>query len=179
MRSFKRWLDRSLAAQAAMLFLLGVGISALFRRDDHPVLWVIQGFLYGAIGVTCVAVQRRRASRAAGTDPRGLAELNRRIRHREVPSEPGERESMRRLVDDQLSRLERSSRWLPYWLGFMCLIAAAPLALGVAAGSLAFPLVIAVAMIGFCCWVVWMRRQASERFQYMRGALREDRERVS
>jgi Flp pilus assembly protein TadB len=179
MRSFKRWLDRSLAAQAVMIFLLGVGVSALFRRGDHPVLWVIQGFFYATIGVTCVAVQRRRASRAAGTDPHGLAELSRRIRHREVPSEPGERASMRRLVDDQLSLLEHNRRWLPYWLGLMGLITAALLALGVATGSLAFPLVFAVAVIGLCCWVVWMRRRASDRFQYMQAALREDHERVS
>ncbi|WP_020120525.1 hypothetical protein [Streptomyces canus] len=179
MRSFKRWLARSLAAQAVMIFLLGVGVSALFRRGDHPVLWVIQGFFYAAIGVTCVAVRRRRASRAAGTDPRGLAELSRRIRHREVPSEPGERESMRRLVDDQLSLLERNRRWLPHWLGLMGLITAALLALGVATGSLAFPLVFAVAMICLCCWVVWMRRRALDRFHYMRAALREEHERVS
>ncbi|MFF1719861.1 hypothetical protein [Streptomyces sviceus] len=179
MRSFKRWLDRSLAAQAVMIFLLGMGVSALFRRGDHPVLWVIQGFFYAAIGITFVAVHRRRAIRAAGNDPRGLVELGRRIRHREVPSEPEERESMRRLVDDQLSLLERNRRWLPYWLGFMGLITVALLALGVATGSLALPLAFAVAVTGFCCWVAWMRRRSLDRLRHMRAALREDHERVS
>ncbi|MEU0025041.1 hypothetical protein [Streptomyces sp. NPDC006335] len=77
-------------------------------------------------------MQRRRANRAAGTDPRGLVELSRRIRHHDVPRDPEERESMRRLVDDQLNLLERKGRWLPYWLGFVGLVAAALLALGVA-----------------------------------------------
>ncbi|MFF1308331.1 hypothetical protein [Streptomyces sp. NPDC058307] len=179
MRSFKRWLDRSLAAQAVLIFLLGVGASALFRRGDHPVFWVVQAAFYAAITIGFVAVQRRRASRAAGTDPRGLVELGRRIRRREVPSEPGERESMRRLVDDQLGVLERKGRWLPYWLGFMGLIAAALLALGVATGSLVFPVVFAVCVIGFCCWIVWMRRLTLDRYHYMRTALREEHARVS
>ena len=179
MRSFKRWLDRSLAAQAVVIFLLGVGVTALFRQGRHPVLWVIQGAFYTAISVAVLVVQRRRASRAAGTDPRGLAELSRKIRHREVPSEPDERASMRRLVDDQLGQLERKGRWLPYWLGFMGLIAAALVVLGAAAGSLAFPLVIAAAIIGLCCWAVWMRRHALDRYRYMRAALQAEHERVS
>jgi Flp pilus assembly protein TadB len=129
--------------------------------------------------MTFVAVQRRRASRAAGTDPSGLVELSRRIRHREVPSEPEERESMRRLVDDQLNLLESRERWLPYWLGFTGLITAALLALGLATGSLAFPLVFAVGMIGLCCWAVWMRRRALDLHHYMRAALREEHEPVS
>jgi peptidoglycan/LPS O-acetylase OafA/YrhL len=178
-RSFKRWLDRSLAAQAVLIFLLGVGASALFRRGDHPVFWVVQAALYAAIAITFVAVQRRRTSRAAGTDPHGLVELGRRIRHREVPSEPGERESMGRLVDDQLGLLERRRRWLPYSLGFMGLTAAALLALGVATGSVVFPLVFAAFVIGFCCWAVWMRRRNLDRYHYMREALREEHERVS
>jgi len=99
-RSFKRWLDRSLAAQAVLIFLLGVGVSALFRRGGLSVVWVIQAALCTVICVTFVAVQRRRERRAAGTDPRGLVELSRRIRHRDVPRDPEERESMRRLVDD-------------------------------------------------------------------------------
>jgi hypothetical protein len=43
---------------------------------------------------------------------------------------------MRRLVDDQLNLLERKGRWLPYWLGFVGLVAAALLVLGVAKESL-------------------------------------------
>ncbi|MET7692067.1 hypothetical protein ABZT06_29495 [Streptomyces sp. NPDC005483] len=179
MRSFKRWLDRSLTAQAVVIFLLGVGVTALFRQGRHPVLWVIQGAFYAAISVTVLVVQRRRASRAAGTDPRGLAELSRRIRHREVPSEPAERASMRRLVDDQLGWLEGRGRWVPYWLAFMGLIAAALLVLGAINGSLGFPIVFAVAMVGLCCWVVWMRRQALDRYRYMHAALQEEHEHVS
>lgn len=179
MRSFKRWLDRSLTAQTVVIFLLAVGITALFRRDEHPVRWVVQGLLYTVIALGFLVVQRRRACRAADTDSRGLAELNRKIRHREVPQDPEERSAMRRLVADQLDQIERKGRWLPYWLGLMGLIAAAMLTLGLATGSLAFPLVFTVGMIGLCYWVLWMRRHALNRYRYMHGALREQSERVS
>ncbi|MGW7071047.1 hypothetical protein ACWGII_27865 [Streptomyces sp. NPDC054855] len=171
MCAFKRWLDHSLAAQAAMIFVLGVGVTALFRRDEHPVVWIIQGMLYAAIATTIVAVQRRKAGRAAGTDARGVAELSRKIRHREVPSEPQERASMRRLVAEQLGQMERARKWLPYWLGSMVVIALGMLGLGAATGSLTIPLIVAVGLIGFCGWVIWMRRRSMDRFRYMRSSL--------
>ncbi|MES4901832.1 MULTISPECIES: hypothetical protein [unclassified Streptomyces] len=171
MRGLKRWLDRSLTAQAALIVLLGVGISALVRRDEPPASWVVHGVLYAGVGIAIVAAQRRRAGRAAGTDARGLAELNRKLRHREVPSEPEEREAMRRLVADHLRRMERAGRWLPYWLGFMGLIAVGILAVGVATGSWLFPLVYAVFMAGLCSWVLWMRRRSFDRCHFMRSAL--------
>ncbi|MEU3742328.1 hypothetical protein AB0E78_35360 [Streptomyces sp. NPDC032198] len=171
MRAFKRWLDRSLTAQAVLIFALGVGVTALFRPDEHPLVWVIQGALYATIAVVVVALQRRKASRAAGTDTRGVTELHRKIRHREVPKEPAERASMRRLVADQLGQIERGRRVLPYWLGTMCLAAVAALVFGVANGSWTLPLVFAVGVIAFCCWILWMRRRSIDRFRSMRSSL--------
>ena len=137
-----------------------------------------------AIGVTIVAAQRhaaqrRRARRAAGTDARGLAGLCRRIRQREVPTDPGERAAMRKLVDHQQERLERSARRLPYWLALMGLIAVALIALGVAIDSLPFPLVVALGLAVFCLWTLWMRRRSRERVRSMRSAMREEHEHVS
>lgn len=171
MRGLKRWLDRSLTAQAVLIVLLGVGISALVRRDEPPASWVVHGVLYAAIGIAIVAAQRRRARRASGTDVRGLAELNRKLRHREVPSDPEEQEAMRRLVADHLRRMERAGRWLPYWLGFMGLLAVGLLALGVVNGSWLFPLGYAVFVAGLCSWVLWMRRRSFDRCHFMRSAL--------
>ncbi|MFD3504293.1 hypothetical protein ACFWWT_38480 [Streptomyces sp. NPDC058676] len=179
MRALKRWLERSLTAQAILLFPLAVGVAALFRRNEHPVLWVIHGTVYATIVIACLAVQRRKVGRAVGTDPGGIADLNRKIRHREVPRDPEEQATMRRLVAEQLGRMERGGRWLPYWLGLMGLIAVGMLALGVATGSLVFPLVFAVAVAGFCFWVIRMRRLAMDRHRYMRSALQGQRERVS
>ncbi|MGW2637035.1 hypothetical protein [Streptomyces sp. NPDC001348] len=178
MHALRRWFDRSLTAQAVMLFLIAVGVTALFRRDEHPVSWMLHSVLYTAIAVSMVAVQRRRISRAVGTDPQGVAELNRKIRRREVPSEPEEQAAMRRLVAEQLGRMERGGRWLPYWLGFMGLIAAGMLALGVIAGSLTFPLVFTLCVIGFCCWIPWVRRRSLDRCRFMRSALQGRSERV-
>lgn len=172
MRAFKRWFDRSLTAQAALFFPLAVGFTALFRRDEHPVVWVIQGVLYTAVIMTFVAWQRRRTARAVGTDARGIVELQRKIRHHEVPREPEERATMRRLVADQLGQIERGHKWLPFWIGSMGLLAVGMLVVGSAAGSLAYPLAAACGLIGFCCWLLWMHRRALERFRAMQSSLR-------
>ncbi|MFI9729316.1 hypothetical protein [Streptomyces sp. NPDC052092] len=84
------------------MFLLGLGVTALFRRDEHPAVWVLHSALYTGIAMTFLAVQRRRAARAVGTDAGGLADLNRRIRHREMPQVTEERAAVRRLVAEQL-----------------------------------------------------------------------------
>ncbi|MEU0074926.1 hypothetical protein ABZ027_36150 [Streptomyces sp. NPDC006332] len=179
MRAFKRWLDRSLTAQAVLVFLLGLGISALLRRDDHPVLWVIQSAIYTGIAIAFVAVRRRRISRAVGTDAGGIEELNRKIRHREVPRDPEERATMRRLVAEQLGQMERGGRWLPYWLGFMGLVALGLVVLGAFTDSLIFPIVFAVAVAGFCYGVLRTRRRALRLLRDMRSALRNQNERVA
>ncbi|MEV6261740.1 hypothetical protein AB0M42_13415 [Streptomyces sp. NPDC051784] len=173
MRTLKAVLDRSLTAQAVVVFVLGVGVHALLRRDGNIVWWVVQSALLTAVAIGIVAVQRGRTGRATGTDPRGIAELNRKIRHRELPSEPEERETMRRLVEEQLRRMERGGRWLPYWLGCMGLIAVGLLVLGVITGSVALPLVFGLGTAAFCCWVMWMRGRAMESHRRMREALRE------
>ncbi|MGW5731671.1 MULTISPECIES: hypothetical protein [Streptomyces] len=173
MRVVKRWLDQSLIAQAALIFVLGVGVTALFRPDEHPVVWVIQSVFYSAIAMAFVAVQRRKAGRAAGTDGRGVVELHRKIRHREVPQEPEERASMRRLVTHQLGQMERGGRWLPYWLGVLVLLAVGMVVLGaVTTGLSAMPLILAGALIGFCCWALWMRRRTLDHFRHMDSSLR-------
>ncbi|MFB4421642.1 hypothetical protein C5F59_011175 [Streptomyces sp. QL37] len=172
MRALKLWLDRSLTAQAVLIFVLGVGANALFRRDGHLGWWVVQTAVFTAVAIAIVAAQRRRTGRAAGTDPRGIAELNRRIRHREVPSDPEQRATMRRLVAEQLGKMERGGRWLPYWLAGMGLIAAGMLVLGFVTGSLTVALVFAVGVAVFCSWVFWTRRRALERHRHMRSALR-------
>ncbi|MFD9002995.1 hypothetical protein ACFV0T_18770 [Streptomyces sp. NPDC059582] len=175
MHALKSWLDRSLFAQGVLVLVLAVGVNALLRRGEHPAIWVIQAALYTAICVGFMAVQRRRIARAAGTDPRGLAELNRKIVHRVVPQDPQEQATMRRLVDEHLGRMERGKRWLPYWLGFMGLVAAGLLVLGVSTGELTLPLVFAVGVIGFCYWMMWMRRRSLERCRYMDSALKSRR----
>ncbi len=172
MLSLKRLLDRSVTAQAILLFLLGLGIAALIRRDEHPAVWVLHSALYTGIAVAFLAVQRRRAARAVGTDAGGLAELNRKIRHHEVPQDPDEQAAVRRLVAEQLGQMERAGKWLPYWLGAMGLIAVGMFVLGAVSGSLLFPLLFAVGLVALCFWVLWMRRRSLDRLRWMRQALR-------
>ncbi|WP_420037123.1 hypothetical protein ACN2WE_37260 [Streptomyces sp. cg28] len=54
-------------------------------------------------GVCFVLVMRRKERRAAGSTD-GLISLDRRLRTGDVPSDPGERQAMRRLVDQRLHR---------------------------------------------------------------------------
>ncbi|ROQ83154.1 hypothetical protein EDD95_2805 [Streptomyces sp. CEV 2-1] len=171
MHSLKQWFNHSLIAQALVLFVLGMGFGALFRRDDHPGLWVAHSLIYTAVVIGFVAFQRRRTSRATGAGPRTVVSLNRKIRRREVPRDPEERVIMGRLIDDQLGKMERGKRRLPYWLGFTGLIAVGMLVLGATTGSLAFPLVFAVGVIAFCFWILWMHRRSVELHHHMRSAL--------
>ncbi|WP_345585748.1 hypothetical protein [Streptomyces prasinosporus] len=171
MLSLKRLLDRSLTAQATLVFLLGLGTTALIRRDEHPAVWVFHSALYTGVAVAVLAVQRRRAARAAGTDAVGLADLNRKIRRREVPQDPEEQAAVRRLVAEQLGQMERAGKWLPYWLGAMGLVAVGMFVLGAVSGSLLFPLLFAVGTLALCSWVLWMRRRSLDRLRWMRRAL--------
>ncbi|MFF5369750.1 hypothetical protein [Streptomyces sp. NPDC013187] len=174
MLSLKRLLDRSLTAQATLVFLLGLGATARIRRDEHPAVWVFHSALYTGAAIAVLAVQRRRAARAVGTDAGGLADLNRKIRHHEVPQDLEEQAAMRRLVAEQLGQMERAGKWLPYWLGAMGLIAVGMLVLGAVSGSLAFPLLFAGGMVALCSWVLWMRRRSLDRLRRMRQVLREE-----
>ncbi|MFD8254306.1 hypothetical protein [Streptomyces werraensis] len=173
MLSLKRLLDRSLTAQAVLVFLLGLGITALFRRDEHPAVWVFQCALYTGIAIAFLAVQRRRAARAVGTDAGGLADLNRKIRHHEVPQEPEEQAVVRRLVAEQLDQMERARKWLPYWLGAMGILVIGLVVLGAVSGSLVLTLVFAAGMVALCFWGAWMRRGSLERLHWMRRALQQ------
>ncbi|MFD8308191.1 hypothetical protein ACFV29_38555 [Streptomyces sp. NPDC059690] len=135
--ALKRRLDSSLTAQAVLAFLLALSVTALFSRpDEHPTSRLLRSVLHAGMGVVFMVVQRRRIGRAAGTDASRLADLNRKIRHREVPTDPGERAAMRRLVAKHLRPVERGRRWLPYWMGLMGLIAVGVLVLGAATDSL-------------------------------------------
>ncbi|MYY05444.1 hypothetical protein [Streptomyces sp. ATexAB-D23] len=173
MHTVKHWFSDSLTGQGLLVLVLGVGLGALFRHDEHPGLWVVQGVLYTVVVMGALAVQRHRTSRATGAGPRAIAGLSRKIRHREVPRDPQERAVMRRLVDDQLGKIERGERWLPYWLGFMGLVAAGLLVLGAARGSLVYSLVVAALVAAFIPWILRMRRRALGLHHYMRAALRE------
>ncbi|MER5447997.1 hypothetical protein ABT065_20610 [Streptomyces sp. NPDC002764] len=179
MSALKRRLDRSLTAQAVLAFLLALAITALFSRpDEHPASWLLRSVLYTGFGVVFMVVQRRRIGRATGTDPSRLADLNRKIRHREVPTDPEERAVMRRLIAEHLRRMERGRRWLPYWMGLMGLIAVGVLVLGAVTGSLSLPVFSAVLLIGISCWTLWMRRRSMDRCRHMQSALREQDARV-
>ncbi|MFE7579070.1 hypothetical protein ACFU5Z_30415 [Streptomyces sp. NPDC057521] len=90
-----------------------------------------------------------------------------------MPRDPRERAVLRRLVDDQLGRIERSRRWLPYWLGAMGLVAIGLLVLGATGGSLGYALLFAAFVAVFCAWILWMRRRAVALYRDMRVALRE------
>ncbi|KES02958.1 hypothetical protein BU52_33090 [Streptomyces toyocaensis] len=174
MLSLKRLLDRSPTAQAIVVFLLGLGITALIRRDEHPAVWVFQSALYTGVAVAVLALQRRRTARAVGTDAAGLADLNQKIRHHEVPRDPEEQTAMRQLVAEQLGQTERAGKWLPYWLGAMGLAAVGMLVLGAASGSMTFPLLFALGTLALCSWILWIRRRSLDRLHRIHQTLHQE-----
>ncbi|TKS98999.1 hypothetical protein [Streptomyces lasalocidi] len=179
MEVLKRRLERSLAAQSLLAFVLALGITALFRRDEHPAVWVVHAAFYTAASVGAATWQRRRLARSVGTDTAGLSDLSRRIRRRDVPADPQERAAMRRLVAECLGKMERARRWLPYYLALLGLIGAGMLVLGAIQGSWVWPVVFALGVAGFSAGFLWMRRRSRERLRFMRDALRQEDARVS
>ncbi|TRV71906.1 hypothetical protein FKN01_30960 [Streptomyces sp. 130] len=173
MHTVKHWFSDSLTGQGLVVFGLGVGLNALLRRDEPPAMWLVQGAVYTVVVVVAAGLQRRHMSRVTGASPGAVAGLMRKIRHHEVPRDPQERAVMRRLVDDQLGRVERGERWLPYWLGAMGLVAVGLLVLGFTGGALGYSLFFAVFVVAFCVWLLWARRRAVSRYRDMRSALRE------
>ncbi|WP_406283643.1 hypothetical protein [Streptomyces sp. NBC_00209] len=173
MHTVKHWFNDSLIGQGVVVFGLGVGLNALLRHDEHPAMWLVQGAVYTVVVMVALVLQRRRTSRVTGASPSAVAGLLRKIRHHEVPRDPQERAVLRRLVDDQLGRIERGKRWLPYWLGAMGLVAIGLLVLGATRGSLGYALLFAAFVAVFCAWILWMRRRAVALYRDMRVALRE------
>ncbi|WAX76887.1 hypothetical protein [Streptomyces sp. KMM 9044] len=190
MSAVKRLLGRSLAARAMLILTPGVGGTAPFRRDEHPVVWIVQATLYTGAAVAILAARRpppaaRRpppavpyGRRAAGVGPGAVADLNRGIRRGEVPPDPEERAAMRRLADDQLDRIQRAGRWFPYWLALRGLVAAGLLVLGAVSGSVVPSAVFAVGTLGFLWWVVWRRRRSMRRLRTARSVSESPGERV-
>ncbi|MFC8536220.1 hypothetical protein ACFUJY_19995 [Streptomyces sp. NPDC057249] len=173
MHTVKHWFNDSLVGQGLLVFGLGVGLNALLRHDDPPAMWLVQGAVFTVVAMVAIVLQRRRMSRVTGASPGAIAGLLRKIRHHEVPRDPRERAVMRRLVDDQLGKIERGERWLPYWLGAMGLIAVGLLVLGFTGGALGYSLFFAVFVAAFCVWLLWTRRRALTLYRDMRRALRE------
>jgi len=169
----KHWFSDSLIGQGLLVLVLGVSLNALLRHDESPAMWLVQGVVYTVVVMVAMALQRRRVSRVTGASPGAVADLMRKIRHHDVPQDPKERDVMRRLVDDQLGKIERGERWLPYWLGAMGLVAVGLLVLGFAGGSLGYSLFFAVFVVAFCVWLLWTRRRALRLYRDMRVALRE------
>ncbi|NGN68179.1 hypothetical protein G5C51_30305 [Streptomyces sp. A7024] len=178
MRTVKRWLDRSLTAQAVLIILLGVGGLALLNPEAKLVGTLITAAFYTCVAIGILAIQRRRACRVAGTDARGYADLNHKIRHREVPQSPDERDAMRRLVGLQLRDMELAGRWLPYLLWLVGIVGVLLMVLGAATGQTAEALGIAV-MTALFVVLAWQRHRNLDRHRYMREALQEEREPVA
>ncbi|MFJ3086895.1 hypothetical protein [Streptomyces sp. NPDC086838] len=173
MHTVKHWFNDSLIGQGLLVFGLGVGLNALLRHDDPPAMWLVQGAVYTVVAMVAVVIRRRRMRRVTGASPGTVAGLLRKVRHGEVPRDPQERAVLRRLLDDQLGRIERGKRWLPYWLGVMGLIAVGLLVLGAVRGSLGYALLVAAFVVGLCAWVLWMRRRAVALYRDMGAALRD------
>jgi hypothetical protein len=166
MSALKSWFRRSLAAQLVISMLLIAGVSRLARPHQSPAFWGLQIVLYGAIGAAFAFHRRRKDTAETGSDPEAVQSLGRKIMHGTVPSDPGERDAMRRLVTYRL-RLLRRTRWAVPAMGVVMALLVA-LTVSTAQWSAAAFAAFSAACVGL---MVWARRRAGRKLHHMDAAL--------
>lgn len=156
LRRPKTVLERSVAAQAVLSFVLIAVVIKLVRWDLPVVLWLIESAALTAVS-TASAVWRRRRDRAAlgGISVDQQLAVERQLARGHVPQEPRERDAMRRLVGQRLRRMN-SLNWT--FVPLLVLLVAASAAFA-ALGMWTFGMVWLVCSLVFDSWVLYMRNR--------------------
>jgi hypothetical protein len=173
MRTIRNWLDRSVAAQALLAFLLAAGAIRLISPELPVAQWLIRSAFYSAIGLTVVLVRRRQDRSAMGGVPAGEhVRAERKLLRGVVPQEPQEREGMRLLVAHRRRQMGEFG-WT--FLPLIALITLLPTVLWAVLGAWTAGTLWLVCGIASGAWLIRMRRLNLRRLRYMEDALREDR----
>ncbi|MGY0488914.1 hypothetical protein [Streptomyces sp. WG-D5] len=120
----------------------------------------------GAVGIA-LAVRRKEKRAAGSTD--GLISLERRLRTGETPTEPGERQAMRNLVDQRLHR----GRHRKAACVFLALMFVSITVLTGFTADARRTIGFAVLTVVFIGWLTWVSSLQHRRLRTMDAALRE------
>ncbi|MEU3188140.1 hypothetical protein ABZ707_28685 [Streptomyces sp. NPDC006923] len=165
----KRWLDRSVPAQAVLLLLLVAGATKLIRPELSTPHWLVQSVVWTAFAMVFVLIRRRQDRSAMGGASAGEhVSVERKLRRCQIPEDPRERESMRRLVAYRRRQMTRYAWTLVPLFAVLVLLPVVWAVQGVwttAVLWLLFGLV-------FGSWVFSARRHNLSRVRHMDEALR-------
>nr|WP_203643493.1 hypothetical protein [Streptomyces sp. SID14478] len=120
-------------------------------------------------GIVVVLVIRRREKRAAG-DTDGLISLDRRLRSGDVPTEPGQRQAMRQLVDQRLHRTRHRKAALVFMAVMFVTIT---VLMGLTAGPRQI-VGFSVLTVVFVSWLTYFSGLQNRRLHVMDAALRDE-----
>nr|WP_202538383.1 hypothetical protein [Streptomyces sp. SID8379] len=154
-------------AQLVLAVLAGAAVvQLLYPQGSFGAVLIRTAFMsIGAVGIAVVA--RRKERRAAGSTD-GLISLDRRLRTGDVPADPGERQAMRKLVDQRLHRTRHRKAALVF-------LAVMFVTITVLTGFTAGPrqtVGLAVLTVVFLSWMAYFSSLQNRRLRTMDAALR-------
>ncbi|MEW1873026.1 hypothetical protein AB0420_33895 [Streptomyces caelestis] len=130
MERLNTFLGRHVWAQVLLVVLLGWVVIMLMSPGEPALALLLRAAVTSVGAVAVLLVLRAREKRAAGGSGDRLADLDRRLRHGEIPSSPADRKAMLDLVEQRLHRTRhRRPALVVLWLMY-ALCVAAPLLLG-------------------------------------------------
>lgn len=130
MERLNTFFGRHIWAQVLLVVLLGWAVIMLMSPGEPPLVVLARSAVTSVGAVAVLLVLRAREKRAAGGSGDRLVTLDRRLRHREIPSSPADREAMLDLVEQRLHRTRHRRPALAVLCLMYALLVAAPLLLG-------------------------------------------------
>ncbi|MFI1952897.1 hypothetical protein ACH437_13765 [Streptomyces xinghaiensis] len=112
MRKLTQGLERHLGAQALLILLVAWPALAFTGRESWSGSFA-RAAVFTAVGTAVLAFDRRRDSKAAGLSEDDAADLDRRLRHGEIPRRRRERVAMYRLLVHRRHRMRHAWIALP------------------------------------------------------------------
>ncbi|MBQ0986542.1 hypothetical protein KBZ10_18895 [Streptomyces sp. F63] len=170
-RKLTRRLEQHLGAQALLILLVAWPALALAGRESWSGSFG-RAVLFTAVGTAVLALDRRRESRAAGLSEADTADLDRKLRHGELPPRRRERVAMYRLLVHRRHRMRHAWIALPALALGIATALAVMVRGAVGAGLFLLTVLLSVAAVG-----AWGSRRRLTRLRRLEESLVRERER--
>ncbi|WP_394436667.1 hypothetical protein [Streptomyces sp. SGAir0957] len=161
------YLSKHLWAQYALSVLLGALLIQLLYPGRSFLAVVARLALTSLGGLAVILTVRRRERKAAGSTD-GLVSLDQRLRRGDPPTDPGERQAMRELVDQ---RLHRSRHRVAAFIVLAVMFVTITVLTGLTAGTRQ-TVGFAVLTVVFLGWLTYAGNLQTRRLRAMDEALR-------